>query len=92
MRELTENRHADSGHRYRGDYHSVIPAYARTLDITENDVIRTEDADIVVVGSGSAGTFAAVRAAERGARVIAESCGREEQLDALLAKLLLSAR
>ena len=26
------------------------------------------------------------------ARVIAESCGREEQLDALLAKLLLSAR
>lgn len=46
------------------------PAYARTLDIAENDVIRTEDADIVVVGSGSAGTFAAVRAAERGARVI----------------------
>lgn len=46
------------------------PVYARTLDIAEKDIIRTEDADVVVVGSGSAGTFAAVRAAERGASVI----------------------
>lgn len=48
----------------------AYPAYARTIDITEHDIVRTEDADIVVVGSGSAGTFAAIRAAERGARVI----------------------
>lgn len=33
-------------------------------------VAATEECDIVVVGSGSAGTYAAVRAAERGARVV----------------------
>lgn len=48
----------------------TYPAYARTLDVTEKDIVRTEDADVVVVGSGSAGTFAAIRAAERGAHVI----------------------
>ena len=41
----------------------TYPAYARTLDVTEKDIVRTEDADVVVVGSGSAGTFAAIRAA-----------------------------
>lgn len=48
----------------------AYPTYARTVDVREADVVRTDDCDIVVVGSGSAGTFAAVRAAERGARVI----------------------
>lgn len=35
----------------------TYPAYARTLDVTEKDIVRTEDADVVVVGSGSAGHF-----------------------------------
>ena len=29
----------------------TYPAYARTLDVTEKDIVRTEDADVVVVGS-----------------------------------------
>lgn len=62
---------ADTGQQ--ADASSITPsypAYARTVAVAESDIVRTDDADIVVVGSGSAGTFAAVRAAERGARVI----------------------
>lgn len=36
----------------------------------EDQVSATEEADIVVAGSGTAGTFAAVRAAELGAKVV----------------------
>lgn len=44
--------------------------YSKLTEISPNDVSRVDEADIVVVGSGSSGTFAAIRAAERGAKVI----------------------
>lgn len=44
--------------------------YSKLTEINPNDVSRVDEADIVVVGSGSSGTFAAIRAAERGAKVI----------------------
>lgn len=39
-------------------------------EVSESDVDATEEVDAVVVGSGTAGTFAAVRLAEQGARVL----------------------
>lgn len=46
------------------------PASSKLEAVSEDRVAATEDADIVVVGSGSAGTYAAVRAAELGAKVV----------------------
>ncbi len=43
---------------------------SQLVEVNESDVSATEDCDIVVCGSGSAGTYAAVRAAELGASVI----------------------
>ena len=43
---------------------------SRLLAVDESDVARTEECDVVVCGSGSAGTYAAIRSAELGARVI----------------------
>lgn len=43
---------------------------SQLVDVTEDMVKSTEDCDIVVCGSGTAGTYAAVRAAENGAKVI----------------------
>ena len=46
------------------------PLSSRLVEVDEGDVVRTEECDVVVCGSGSAGTYAAIRAAELGARVI----------------------
>ncbi|MDE8703557.1 FAD-dependent oxidoreductase, partial [Adlercreutzia equolifaciens] len=46
------------------------PLSSRLVEVDERDVTRTEECDVVVCGSGSAGTYAAIRAAELGARVI----------------------
>lgn len=46
------------------------PLSSRLVEVDEGDVARTEECDVVVCGSGSAGTYAAIRAAELGARVI----------------------
>lgn len=46
------------------------PSSSKLIDVVESDVKNTEECDIVVCGSGSAGTYAAVRAAELGANVI----------------------
>ena len=43
---------------------------SRLIEVSESDVTSTEECDIVVCGSGSAGTYAAIRAAELGAHVI----------------------
>lgn len=43
---------------------------SRLIDVRESDVVGEETCDIVVCGSGSAGTYAAIRAAELGAKVI----------------------
>lgn len=43
---------------------------SRLIEVSDSDVTATEECDIVVCGSGSAGTYAAVRAAELGAKVI----------------------
>lgn len=43
---------------------------SKLAQIDEGSVASTEECDIVVCGSGSAGTYAAVRAAELGAKVI----------------------
>lgn len=43
---------------------------SRLIEVNENEVARTEECDIVVCGSGTAGTYAAIRAAELGAHVI----------------------
>ena len=46
------------------------PEYSKLEAVSEADVVSTEQCDIVVVGSGTAGTYAAVSAADRGAKVI----------------------
>ncbi len=48
----------------------MVATSSRLLDVKVSDVVKTEECDIVVCGSGSAGTYAAVRAAELGAKVI----------------------
>lgn len=46
------------------------PSYSKLTAVMESDVTATESCDIVVVGSGTSGTYAAVSAADRGAKVI----------------------
>lgn len=53
----------------KGDAKSQLTS-SRLIDVADADVAATEECDVVVCGSGSAGTYAAVRAAERGAKVI----------------------
>lgn len=48
----------------------AAPNSSKLVTVNESDVSTVEDCDIVVCGSGSAGTYAAVRAAELGAKVI----------------------
>lgn len=48
----------------------AVSTSSRLIDVREQEVVATEECDIVVCGSGTAGTYAAVRAAELGARVI----------------------
>lgn len=47
-----------------------LSSSSRLIEVNENSVTSTEDCDIVVCGSGSAGTYAAIRAAELGSKVI----------------------
>lgn len=61
---------ASGGSSPSGDIIGTGAPYSNLKEIDPSDVARTDEADIVVVGSGSSGTFAAVRAAERGAKVV----------------------
>lgn len=55
-----------------GDAKSAKPAAtsSKLVAVTDDMVGSTEEVDIVVAGSGSAGTYAAIRAAELGAKVL----------------------
>lgn len=47
-----------------------VTSSSRLIDVKESDVVATEECDIVVCGSGTSGTYAAVRSADLGAKVI----------------------